>query len=363
MKVKQNMGETNRGGTGRGRRMSSRASLNEGDPLIENKEALLPFISNNAMKAESPSTFSMDSPMDSEHSFPMSLDEIKKEDLTPDDANRRKRRRERNKVAATKCRNKKKARTQLLMKESETLVVQNQNLKTEIQKLEKEKLRLMQVLSGHENACVHHVEGLDQNVAIKCEDLPMLITEDEFSEPGTVPSMAPAQSSLNPALTNSQSVTSLPSNNLLNVAAYATSPISTPFNIPNIYPAQSFMSSGLKRDGTISASSQQPPSFDDAVMMAGQVKSEEVLPQQEQQSILQQDHHPTIQQDHHTLQQPSIFQGHHTTTQHEINDNHEFFRAAAFGYNITDTTSSHFLAKRPLGGHTYLDLDSRCIAL
>ena len=215
----------------------------------------------------------------------------------------------------------------------------------------------MQVLSGHENACVHRMEELDENVQVKCEDLPMLITEDEFSEPCAVPPMVPvasAQSSLNPALTNSPSVASLPSNNPLNVATLATTPISTPFNIPNIYPAQSFMSPGLKRDGTISTSCQQPPSFDDALMMAGQIKSEEVLPQQQQQSMLQQDHQATVQQDHRTLQQPSIFQGHHTSTQHEVNDNHDFFRAAAFGYNITDTASSHFLAKRPLGGHTYL---------
>ena len=41
---------------------------------------------------------------------------IKLEDLNPDDACRRMRRRERNKVAATKCRNKKKARTVNLMK-------------------------------------------------------------------------------------------------------------------------------------------------------------------------------------------------------------------------------------------------------
>ena len=133
MKVKQNMGETNMGSTGRGRRTSSRSSLNEGDALMENKEALLPFISDNAPKAGSPSTFSLDSPMDSEHSFPITLDEIKKEDLTPDDENRRKRRRERNKVAATKCRNKKKARTQILIKvkiDNELYVIKWSNNKT-----------------------------------------------------------------------------------------------------------------------------------------------------------------------------------------------------------------------------------------
>lgn len=41
---------------------------------------------------------------------------LKMDNLTPDDVVRRQRRRERNKIAATKCRNKKKARTVNLMK-------------------------------------------------------------------------------------------------------------------------------------------------------------------------------------------------------------------------------------------------------
>merc|ERR1711863_178198 len=102
-------------------------------------------------------TFPLASPTDSEERFPIAVDKIKKEELTENDALRRSRRRERNKVAATKCRNKKKARTQILIRESETLSVQNQSLKSEIQKLEKEKLRLMQVLSGHENACLQRI--------------------------------------------------------------------------------------------------------------------------------------------------------------------------------------------------------------
>ena len=44
------------------------------------------------------------------------MPKIKEEDLTEEDHSRRSRRRERNKVAATKCRNKKKAKTVTLMK-------------------------------------------------------------------------------------------------------------------------------------------------------------------------------------------------------------------------------------------------------
>ena len=48
---------------------------------------------------------------------------IKLEDLAPEDMVKRQRRRERNKVAATKCRNKKKARTVNLMKVSTSTIV------------------------------------------------------------------------------------------------------------------------------------------------------------------------------------------------------------------------------------------------
>merc|ERR1719510_2365052 len=73
--------------------------------------------------------------------------------LTPDDQMRRMRRRERNKIAATKCRNKKKARTVNLVKESEILDSQNKALKIEITKLETEKDRLMGILQQHEPSC------------------------------------------------------------------------------------------------------------------------------------------------------------------------------------------------------------------
>merc|ERR1712018_113950 len=100
------------------------------------------------------------SPTDSEKRYPIDVNSIKKEELTSDDALRRLRRRERNKVAATKCRNKKKARTQILIRESETLTVQNQSLKNEIHKLEQEKVRLMQVLSGHDNNCLQRMQQI-----------------------------------------------------------------------------------------------------------------------------------------------------------------------------------------------------------
>lgn len=52
--------------------------------------------------------------------------------LTPEDEERRRRRRERNKIAATKCRMKKRERTVNLVTESEVLETQNIDLKAQL---------------------------------------------------------------------------------------------------------------------------------------------------------------------------------------------------------------------------------------
>merc|ERR1739844_837877 len=84
------------------------------------------------------------------------VEDIKKEneDLTLEDEERRRRRRERNKVAATKCRNKEKERTTLLIAEGEVLEIQNSSLKEELRKLEAEKRSLTEILAEHEQSCV-----------------------------------------------------------------------------------------------------------------------------------------------------------------------------------------------------------------
>uniref|UniRef100_A0A182QZV9 BZIP domain-containing protein n=1 Tax=Anopheles farauti TaxID=69004 RepID=A0A182QZV9_9DIPT len=75
--------------------------------------------------------------------------------LTPEDEDRRRRRRERNKIAATKCRMKKRERTVNLINESETLDAQNKELKTQVSKLETECRKLLEVLQAHGPTCVH----------------------------------------------------------------------------------------------------------------------------------------------------------------------------------------------------------------
>ncbi|XP_061393425.1 activating transcription factor 3 [Musca vetustissima] len=75
--------------------------------------------------------------------------------LTPEDEDRRRRRRERNKIAATKCRMKKRERTQNLIKEAEQLDTQNVDLKSQVRQLETERRKLLDMLKAHEPNCMH----------------------------------------------------------------------------------------------------------------------------------------------------------------------------------------------------------------
>ncbi|CAH2248048.1 jg12746 [Pararge aegeria aegeria] len=74
--------------------------------------------------------------------------------LTPEDEERRRRRRERNKIAATKCRMKKRERTVNLVNESEILENQNIDLKAQLKDLEVQKRQLIDMLSVHSASCV-----------------------------------------------------------------------------------------------------------------------------------------------------------------------------------------------------------------
>lgn len=84
-------------------------------------------------------------------------DEGDEVNLTEEDEERRRKRRERNKIAATKCRNKKKEKTIVLMTESESVEDMNVRLKTEIQRLTSEKMNLEKLLRdpNHRASCRH----------------------------------------------------------------------------------------------------------------------------------------------------------------------------------------------------------------
>lgn len=74
--------------------------------------------------------------------------------MTPEDEDRRRRRRERNKIAATKCRMKKRERTLNLVSESEILEHQNIDLKTQVRTLEMERRTLTEMLQSHSSTCI-----------------------------------------------------------------------------------------------------------------------------------------------------------------------------------------------------------------
>ncbi|XP_004613058.1 cyclic AMP-dependent transcription factor ATF-3 [Sorex araneus] len=83
--------------------------------------------------------------------FDMSLS---KTEVVPEEDERKKRRRERNKIAAAKCRNKKKEKTECLQKESEKLETVNAELKAQIEELKNEKQHLMYMLNLHRPTCI-----------------------------------------------------------------------------------------------------------------------------------------------------------------------------------------------------------------
>ncbi|XP_054617926.1 cyclic AMP-dependent transcription factor ATF-3 [Dunckerocampus dactyliophorus] len=77
-----------------------------------------------------------------------------KRELTGEEMDRRKRRRERNKIAAAKCRNKKKEKTECLQKESEKLESVNAELKAQIEALKQQKQQLVYMLNLHRPTCI-----------------------------------------------------------------------------------------------------------------------------------------------------------------------------------------------------------------
>ncbi|KAM5164415.1 LOW QUALITY PROTEIN: cyclic AMP-dependent transcription factor ATF-3 [Mantella aurantiaca] len=114
-------------------------------PLV--KEELRFTIQNKRIRA--PCT--LDSVVVAERPIEMTMS---KSEFVPQEDDRKKRRRERNKVAAAKCRNKKKERTESLQKESEKLESINAELKAQIEELKNEKQHLIYMLNLHRPTCI-----------------------------------------------------------------------------------------------------------------------------------------------------------------------------------------------------------------
>ena len=240
-------------------------------------------------------------------------------------------------------------------------MVQNQSLKSEIQKLEQEKMRLMQVLSGHDNACLQRMQ--QEAIEIKQEGLPSPIDENEFRVPSTVPivpsisqgSITTGASFTEPVSAytenTAQNTQPLLSNNVLLVNETNVLPYTMSQGNPHLH-NQSLMTSGHGLVGNLSPPECHPPSFDEAVRIATEIKMEESSQE------------PIVQNSNQLQQIPQGFpQLFESESLQQINESrNDFFRAPTFGNHSISDNSSYFLAKRPLG-HTYLDLDSRCIAL
>ncbi|XP_015118730.1 activating transcription factor 3 [Diachasma alloeum] len=103
--------------------------------------------------------------------------------LTPEDEERRRRRRERNKIAATKCRLKKREKTVILVQESETLESQNHDLKSQIQELETQRRRLVDMLSLHTPTCLK--QGVNNDTSCQQFNDPLYIHnyQDNYPPP------------------------------------------------------------------------------------------------------------------------------------------------------------------------------------
>lgn len=201
------------------------------------------------------------------------LDETKIfKDLTEEDEERRRRRRERNKVAATKCRNKKKEKTNYLMSESENVEDVNLRLKTEIQRLTSEKMKLEKLLCdpNHRAHCRHSVR------CSKSLRPPLVIVTPAESPDTTTSSSSSSSSSASTTSSSSlESPTSPPP------------PTSSNYDPPTTVDSQpqSSLSMTTLPPGTTTTSS-------DSVSCASSSSSQFLAPKYSPAQVINQRHHP-----------------------------------------------------------------------
>ncbi|XP_014482197.1 PREDICTED: protein fosB isoform X2 [Dinoponera quadriceps] len=110
-----------------------------------------------------------------------------KSGLTPEDEERRRRRRERNKIAATKCRLKKREKTVILVQESEILETQNHDLKSQIQELETQRRRLVDMLSLHTPTCLKQSADSATSYQQFAEPIQLPSYQDNFVQQAAAP--------------------------------------------------------------------------------------------------------------------------------------------------------------------------------
>ncbi|XP_033337275.1 transcription factor kayak isoform X1 [Megalopta genalis] len=99
--------------------------------------------------------------------------------MTPEEEERRQIRRERNKMAAARCRKRRMDHTNALLEETEGLEQKKQNLQEEIHQLQQAKEELEYILEAHRAVCRRHsASPPDVKPVIKSD----LATEDQFTE-------------------------------------------------------------------------------------------------------------------------------------------------------------------------------------
>lgn len=98
-----------------------------------------------------------------------------KEQLSKDEEERRRLRRERNKIAAAKCRNRRRELIDTLQAETDQLEDEKMSLQTEISDLLKEKEQLEQVLASHKSSCKVCVNDSSAEVPEDCPASPQLM--------------------------------------------------------------------------------------------------------------------------------------------------------------------------------------------
>ncbi|XP_068766348.1 protein FosB isoform X1 [Struthio camelus] len=153
----------------------------------------------------------------------------REETLTPEEEEKRRVRRERNKLAAAKCRNRRRELTDRLQAETDQLEEEKAELESEIAELQKEKERLEFVLVAHAPGCKLPFEDVGELSAAEVSSLGMPGKEEPFGPaaaflpapavpfqqsqaPGTdgpfpsccfAPGAPPAPAPLNPSYTSS----------------------------------------------------------------------------------------------------------------------------------------------------------------
>ncbi|KAM6973805.1 fos-related antigen 2 isoform 2-T2 [Aplochiton taeniatus] len=97
------------------------------------------------------------------------------EQLTPEEEEKRRVRRERNKLAAAKCRNRRRELTEMLQGETEELEEEKADLQKEIETLQKEKDKLEFMLVAHNPVCKLPIEERHQGIhhQQQCAPLPL----------------------------------------------------------------------------------------------------------------------------------------------------------------------------------------------